>query len=223
MGILLKYSSALQTPALHLYSFILRIGMKPVNPSSLRNQGPIFEVLQGYLTVPGKLLEVGCGTGQHAVFMGERLPHIVWQASEHKDAIDGANMWINENGILPAPIELDISLSHWQQAVSTTIDYVYSANVIHFVPEATVENFFNGLNDILVKDGCLILYGPYNHNGFTSEGNAGLDAWLKTDVHPLAGIKELSYITSLANKVGLKLIANHIMPANNHLLVFKKG
>jgi len=196
--------------------------MKPVNPSSLRNQGPIFEVLQGYLTAPGKLLEIGCGTGQHAVFMGEKLPHIIWQASECKDAIAGANMWINENRILPPAVELDISLNNWQQPFLNSMNYVYSANVIHFVHDATVENFFNGINEILITDGTLILYGPYNDHGFTSEGNAGLDAWLKADVHPLAGIKELSYITSLANKVGLKLVENHIMPANNHLLVYKK-
>ncbi|MFT6152923.1 MAG: cyclopropane fatty-acyl-phospholipid synthase-like methyltransferase [Crocinitomicaceae bacterium] len=197
--------------------------MKPVNPSSLRNQGPIFEILKRYLTAKGKLLEIGCGTGQHAVFMGEKLHHIEWQASDCEGATDGANMWISENGILPPAIELDISLNNWQKAILSPINYIYSANVIHFVPDATVKTFFNGVDEILLNDGTLILYGPYNDDGFTSEGNAGLDAWLKADVHPLAGIKELSYITSLANEVGLRLVANHVMPANNHLLVFKKA
>jgi cyclopropane fatty-acyl-phospholipid synthase-like methyltransferase len=197
--------------------------MKPVNPSSLRNQVPIFNVLKEYLSAAGKLLEIGCGTGQHAVYMGEQLPHIEWQATDCKPAIEGANQWISENGILPAAVELDISVTNWQRAIQQPIKYVYSANVLHFVSQATVENFFNGLSDILTDDDLLLLYGPYNNNGFTSEGNAGLDAWLKADVNPLAGIKELSQITSLAEIIGLELIGNHNMPANNHLLVFKQN
>jgi cyclopropane fatty-acyl-phospholipid synthase-like methyltransferase len=202
---------------------IQRTDMKPVNPSSLRNQVPIFNVLKDYLSAAGKLLEIGCGTGQHAVYMGEQLSHIEWQATDCKPAIDGANQWISENGILPAAVELDISVTDWQQGIKQPFKYVYSANVVHFVSQATVENFFSGLSDILTDDGLLLLYGPYNNNGFTSEGNAGLDAWLKADVNPLAGIKELSQMTSLAETIGLELIGNHNMPANNHLLVFKQN
>lgn len=196
--------------------------MKPVNPSSLRNQSAIFNVLKEYLSESGTLLEVGCGTGQHAVYMGEQLPHIEWQASDIKNAIIGANMWISENNILPQAIELDISLSSWQTYQSNPVNYVYSANVMHFVSEATVVNFFSGLKEKITTGGLLFLYGPYNNNGFTSEGNAALDAWVKADVNPLAGIKELSYMTAIANNEDLKLMADHPMPANNHLLVFKK-
>ena len=93
---------------------------------------------------------------------------------------------------------------------------------MHFVSEATVMNFFSGLKEKISIGGLLFLYGPYNNNGFTSEGNAALDAWVKADVNPLAGIKELSYMTAIANNADLKLMADHPMPANNHFLVFKK-
>jgi len=80
---------------------------------------------------------------------------------------------------------------------------------------------FLGISKHLKNQGVLALYGPYNQNGYTGEGNARLDQWLKAEVNPEAGIKELSEIVVLANKYGLKLKTNHAMPANNHLLIFK--
>ena len=195
---------------------------KPVSQPCLRNQEPIFQVIKTYLELPGDLLEIGCGTGQRAVYLSERLPHIHWQASDVEAALEGANMWIAENEQLPAAIEVNIENMDWYKSVKQPIQYAYSANVVHFVPDLLVQSMFKGLGEIITVNGYLFLYGPYNQNGFTSEGNASLDAWLKADIHPMAGIKELNDIEDIAKKNNFKLIDNHKLPANNHLLVFIK-
>jgi cyclopropane fatty-acyl-phospholipid synthase-like methyltransferase len=201
--------------------------LKPVSQPCLRNQDPIYQTLKKYTIEPGNLLEVGCGTGQHAVYMSERLPHIHWQATDRQDALVGANLWISESQFLPTAIELDISMTDWQDTIKQSISgneflYAYSANVVHFVSNELVDNLFKGLSNLLNKDAYLFLYGPFNIDGFTSKGNEILDEWLKSDIDPLAGIKELSNITKLANNNGFDLTDNKILPANNHLLVFKK-
>jgi len=194
---------------------------KPVSQPCLRNQDPIFQKLKLSFSQPGKVLELACGTGQHAVYLAQRLPHLSWQPTDLLP-LDGAQIWIQEaalDNLLPA-MELDVATSHW---FDQQFDYVYSANLVHFVGMDMVKSMFAGINQLLKSGGMLALYGPYNNQGFTSSGNANLDAWLKNDIHPQAGIKELTDICDLAKQHQLTLMENHLMPANNHLLVFKKS
>ncbi len=194
---------------------------KPISQPCLRNQEPIFQVLQQQFTQTGTVLELACGTAQHAVYLTQQLPHLCWQATDMLPALPGANAWIKEAqlpNLLPA-IELDVSQTGWG---NKTYDYVYSANFVHFVSPTIVKSMFAGIEQTLNKNGLLALYGPYNNQGFTSDGNAQLDRWLKQDIHPEAGIKELADITKLASNHRLELIENFQMPANNYLLIFKR-
>jgi len=171
--------------------------------------------------VAGDVLELACGTGQHAVYLAERLPHLRWQPSDLAFALEGARIWIEEallENLKPAVI-LDINESDWNVA---NFDCIYSANLVHFVSQKSVNAMFLGISKHLKNQGILALYGPYNQDGYTGEGNARLDQWLKTEVSPEAGIKALSEVMVLANKYGIELEANHSMPANNHLLIFRK-
>lgn len=195
--------------------------LKPISQPCLRNQAPIFQVLQSYFNVRGQVLELACGTGQHAVYLAERLKHLNWQPSDLAHSLAGAQLWVTEAALanLKPVVALDIDDTNWGVG---TFDYIYSANLVHFVSQKSVEAMFLGIGKHLKSQGGLALYGPYNQNGYTGEGNARLDQWLKADVNPEAGIKELSVIVKLANQQGLTLIENHRMPANNHLLIFKK-
>jgi len=168
----------------------------------------------------GSVLELACGTAQHAVYLAERLPHLNWQPSDLAFGLEGAALWIEEASLenLKPAIMLNINDNDWGVA---NFDYIYSANLVHFVSQKSVDGMFLGISKHLKNQGVLALYGPYNQNGYTGEGNARLDQWLKAEVNPEAGIKELSEIVVLANKYGLKLETNHAMPANNHLLIFK--
>lgn len=196
---------------------------KPISQPCLRNQEPIFQAAQPFLTLSGRLLELACGTAQHAVYMASRLPHVNWHATDMAGRLGGANQWIEEAALenLSSATELNIDDKHWGSFETDTVDYIFSANLIHFVSDASVDAMFAGISRCLKHKGTVILYGPYNQNGFTSEGNHNLDKWLKAEVNPLAGIKELDHIIDLANKTGLRLDKKITMPANNLLLIFK--
>ncbi|MFT6122513.1 MAG: cyclopropane fatty-acyl-phospholipid synthase-like methyltransferase [Oleiphilaceae bacterium] len=195
--------------------------LKPLSQPCLRNQDPIYQTLKLHFTTSGHVLELACGTAQHAVYFAERLAHLNWQPSDLAFTLDGAKLWVEEAALenLQPAIMVDINESDW--GVSN-VDYIYSANLIHFVSQNTVNAMFAGVSKYLKHDGLFALYGPCNQGGYTSEGNACLDQWLKTEINPDAGIKELSDIIALGKKYDLTLIANHLMPANNHLLMFRK-
>ena len=195
--------------------------LKPVSQPCLRNQEPIYQVLRSHFSMPGSVLELACGTAQHAVYFAERLRHLDWQPSDLAFSLEGAALWIDEASLenLKPVVMLNINDSDWGVG---DFDYIYSANLVHFVGQKSVNAMFSGISKHLKNQGVLALYGPYNQNGYTGEGNARLDEWLKAEVNPEAGIKELSDIIVLANKFGLQLDANHSMPANNHLLIFRK-
>ncbi len=194
--------------------------LKPTSQPCLRNQDPIFQKLQHAFAQPGTVLELACGTCQHGVYFAQRLPYLTWQPTDLEASLMGARLWIKEanlKNLLPAK-GLDASQQHWNLP---SYDYVYSANLVHFVSMDTVNSMFAGIQKALKEGGQLALYGPYNNQGFTSDGNASLDNWLKQDINPEAGIKELSVIIELAQQHNLQLQENHMLPANNHLLIFK--
>ena len=198
---------------------------KPVSEACLRNQAPIADALIKLLPSAARLLEIGSGTGQHAVFCAKALPHISWQPSDLTQHHDGMKLWITEANLanVLAPLMLDVDQA-WPDFSSTQkIDHVFTANTVHYIAHESVVNMFTGISRLLDKDGLFMMYGPVNINGeYTSEGNVRLDEWLKTCVNPLAGIKDLADIAGLAKDQGLALIDNLAMPANNRLLVFQK-
>jgi cyclopropane fatty-acyl-phospholipid synthase-like methyltransferase len=195
--------------------------MKPISQACLRNQAPILEVLITHLNQSASLLEIGSGTGQHAVYCAQQLPDIRWQPSDLLEHHEGMKLWFAEarlENILPV-IELDVDKS-WPEH---EFDHVFTANTVHFISEKSVFNLFSGVSDCLASSGLFFIYGPFNRNGqFTSEGNVQLDHWLKTSVNPLAGIKDFSQVVALAEQFGFSLIEDNALPANNHLLVFNK-
>ena len=199
---------------------------KPISEACLRNQAPIAAALKTLLPDATRLLEIGSGTGQHAVFCAGELPHVIWQPSDLAQHHKGMKLWISEaalNNVL-APLVLDVD-QEWPDFDSIQkIDHVFTANTVHYIAHESVENMFSGISRLIPVGGLFMMYGPVNVNGeFTSEGNARLDEWLKTCVNPLAGIKDLASIERLAKDQGLALIDNLAMPANNRLLIFQKA
>ena len=199
---------------------------KPISEACLRNQAPIADALKKLLPNPAQLLEIGSGTGQHAVFCAKALPHISWQPSDLAQHHEGMKLWITEAGLdnVLAPLVLDVDQVWPDFDTTQKIDHVFTANTVHYIAHESVVNMFTGISRLLAAGGLFMMYGPVNINGeYTSEGNVRLDEWLKTCVNPLAGIKDLADIERLAKDQGLALIDNLEMPANNRLLVFKKA
>lgn len=195
--------------------------MKPYSESCEQNKMPILAVLQQFFTDLETVLEIGSGTGQHAVFFAKQLPHLTWITSEQLQHHDGIKMWLAESALsnIQGPLLLDVEQREWPLEQT---DAVFSANTVHIMGWPSVERMFNGIGSVLKEGGIFCLYGPFNYNGqFTSESNARFDLWLKQR-DPVGGVRDFEALQVLANKAGLVLIDDIEMPANNRVLVWKK-
>src|ERR1700734_4006637 len=152
--------------------------MRPYSDACERNREPILDVLRQHFADRRHVLEIGSGTGQHAVHFAAALPHLAWQTSELDANLAGVRLWLEESRLpnLPPPIALDVT-GTWPEA---RFDAVFSANTLHIMSWPDVRTMFAELPKVLTADAMLAVYGPFNYNGrFTSLSNASFDEWLK--------------------------------------------
>jgi cyclopropane fatty-acyl-phospholipid synthase-like methyltransferase len=195
---------------------------KPYSQSCDQNRDPILGVIQSLLIDKKHVLEIGSGTGQHAVYFAQKMPHLIWQTSDQIAYHDGIKQWLTEANLknTPAPIKLDVSNDPWPNLM---VDAIFSANAIHIMSWDNVVDFITKAGQQLDSKGLLILYGPFNYdNSYTSESNARFDIWLKQN-NPLSGIRDFEAINALAEQEKLHLINDYAMPANNRILCWQKA
>ncbi len=194
--------------------------MKPYSESCEENRAPILEVLRVELKDRKRLLEIGSGTGQHAVYFAPQFPDLLWQTSDRVSMHAGIRQWLAEStapNILP-PLPLDVCRDTWPQA---GYDAVFSANTAHIMSWPQVECLFAGIARVLEPEGVFCLYGPFNYAGrYTSESNQRFDGWLKSR-DPHSGIRDFEALCSLAEQTGMRLQSDYEMPANNRTLVWR--
>ncbi|MEA3412005.1 MAG: DUF938 domain-containing protein [Pseudomonadota bacterium] len=199
----------------------MRYTNKPFSEACEQNKLPILEVIGPTFAETESVLEVGSGTGQHAVFFAASMPHLRWQTADVPDSHSGIRVWLEEAAlpnVLP-PIRLDVA-GEWPRK---TFDGVFSANTAHIMSLSEVEAMFRGVARVLRPDGLFALYGPFNYRGaYTSRSNAEFDRWLKAR-DPNSGIRDFEYLNVLAETLGLSLVADHAMPANNRTLIWRKS
>jgi len=195
--------------------------MKPFSESCAQNQEPILQVLREAFAGCKHVLEIGSGTGQHAVYFGERLPHLTWQTSDLFDNHAGILAWLEEARLpnVRAPLLIDAKNPAWP---IRGVDAVFSANAVHIMSWPEVESLFTGIGRALTENGRLCLYGPFNYGGkFTSASNAQFDILLK-EYNPASGVRDFEALNSLAEAQGLRLLKDFPMPANNRSLVWQR-
>ncbi len=169
-----------------------------------------------------RVLEIGSGTGQHAVHFARHLRHLVWQPTDRADYLPDLAARIAGEGTpnLLAPLELDVLHRQWPQV---TADAVYSANTLHIMSWPEVEAFFSGVGHTLAAGGVLVVYGPFRYAGhFTSDSNAAFDRSLR-ERDPASGVRDIEAVNRLAETQGMAFTADHAMPANNQLVVWTRG
>ncbi|MGV6807906.1 MAG: DUF938 domain-containing protein [bacterium] len=203
---------------------------KPFSQACENNKAPILDALLTYFADRKRVLEVGSGTGQHAVWFARQLPHLFWQTSDLLDNHAAINLWLDEattepgyGGNLGRPITLDVCDSPWfADGQRADYDAVFSANTCHIMPWSAVQCFIAGAGKLLPAGGLFCLYGPFNYNGqYTSASNAAFDERLK-EQSPHQGIRHFEEVASLAQAAGMHCVEDRAMPANNRILVFQK-
>jgi SAM-dependent methyltransferase len=194
----------------------------PSSPSCENNKRAIFDILKRVFEGCRSILEIGSGTGQHAVYLGPRFAPAIWQTSDLIENHPGINAWraaFPADNVRP-PVVLDVDAPEWP--VDKLIDAVFTANTCHIMAWSSVENMFSQLGDTLKIGGVLAIYGPFNYDQqFTSPSNARFDNWLK-ERGSHQGIRDFAAIDGLASESGMSLIEDNPMPANNRLLVWRK-
>ncbi len=195
--------------------------MKPFSEACEQNKAPILEVLRRELGGCRNVLEIGSGTGQHAVHFAHGLPHLRWQTSDLPQTHDGIHAWLDEADLtnVEPPLVLDVAHGPWP---AERYDAVFTANTAHIMGWREVRSLFAGLDGVLNPDGLFILYGPVNYSGaYTSASNARFDQWLKAR-DPRSGIRDFEAMNELATAGGLRLAADYPMPANNRTLIWRR-
>lgn len=193
--------------------------MKPYAESSEINKVPILAVLKEIFASRKRVLEIASGTGQHAVYFGRELPHLIWQPSELALHIAGIQAWLDEAQLpnVLAPLAIDVNDARWPV---TTMDAIFNANTVHIISWQEVERLFAHIGRVIEPGGCVCFYGPYNYGGrFSSESNARFDVWLKSR-NPNSGVRDFEAVSRLAESHGLDLLRDIAMPSNNRILVW---
>ncbi|MHB8534553.1 MAG: DUF938 domain-containing protein [Sulfuricaulis sp.] len=191
--------------------------MKQYSPSCERNKDPILAVLREIFTVPGLVLEIGSGSGQHAVHFAAGLPHVQWQPTDVDACLPGISAWRTEAGLanLREPLALDLISDRWPVDMAQAIVCI---NTIHIVSWEAVKRLFAGAGRILAPGGLLYVYGPYRYADRPLEpSNEEFDDWLKAR-DPVSGIRRFEDVNLLAELNGMKLAGDRAMPANNRSL-----
>lgn len=193
-----------------------------LSPAVARNRDPILAVLRRVLPDRGTVLEIASGTGEHAAYFAEELPHLIWQPTDvdpealasidaHREAANAPN--------LRAPVTLDVTATAWPISQA---DAVVSMNMIHISPWTAAQGLMAGAGRLLAAGAPLYLYGPFKENGeHTAPSNAAFDASLKAR-DPQWGVRDLGDVRALATNHGFDFVERIAMPANNLSLVFRR-
>ncbi len=199
---------------------------KQISPACERNREPILAVLREIFATSSHVLEVGSGSGQHAVHFAPALPHLRWQTSDLAENHRSILAWQAEfpSPNLAAPLLLDMQETNWPHSLEKMgIDAVFSANTCHIMPWHCVQHFLRGAAQLLPSGGRLAIYGPFNeHGAFTSESNAQFDATLRQR-NPQMGIRDKTDLQHIASAHHLHFVHSYPMPANNQLLFWQKN
>jgi hypothetical protein len=194
---------------------------KPHSQACDRNRDPILGVLKDWFLLPGTVLEIGSGTGQHAVHFAANMPHLTWMATDREENLEGIGLWMAEAELpnLRGPFNLDVRSEVWPVREAR---YAFTANTAHIMSWPEVEAMFAGVSVALDPGGKFCVYGPFNRDGkYTSDSNREFDEMLRSR-NPVMGIRDDRAMIKLAQRCELSFAADYSMPARNRMLVWSK-
>ena len=193
-----------------------------VSDAADRNKAPILQIIAAEFAHTRRVLEIGSGTGQHALHFAAHLPHVSWQPSDTGEYLPTLRERLRNEGSanLREVVELDVRMNPWPVE---SADGIFSANTLHIMSWSSVHDFFRGVGEVLGKPGVLCVYGPFRYGErYTSQSNVEFDEFLRKR-DPDSGLRDALALDGLARQQGLQLAADHAMPANNQLLVWKRS
>ncbi len=193
----------------------------PFAEYAARNTQPILDVLRREFRAASDVLEIGSGTGQHAVAFGAELDPVCWQTSDLEENHPGINAWIERAGgenVRP-PLSLDVRTATLSPA---SFDAVFSANTAHIMGIDAVRDMFALVGDVLRAAGVFCLYGPFRIRGaFNTSSNDAFDRSLRRR-DAVMGIRDIEVLDEFGLRGGLHRRRLYAMPANNFVGVWTR-
>lgn len=195
---------------------------KPFAEYAARNAASILEILQREFHSASRVLEIGSGTGQHAVTFAAALNHLHWQTSDLEENHAGIRAWIGNAKL--ANVAVPLSMDVREASVdSDAYDAAFSSNTAHIMGIDAVEKMFSLIGKAIRDSGVFCLYGPFKRNGvFNTPSNAGFDASLRQR-DPVMGIRDIETLDEFAAGAGLRRVRFYAVPSNNNVAVWVRG
>lgn len=194
----------------------------PSSPSFERNKEPILQVLKEVIGPEYKrLLEIGAGTGEHALYFAPYFPYLEWFPTDRAAVLARMNQRLKGSQVsnLMMGQKLEVGQDDFPRL---KFDLVFTANTFHIMHWKECKTLIKLLGHRLRENSKVLIYGPFNYGGqFTSPSNEEFDRSLK-EKDPLSGIRSFEDVDKAMVKQGFELVADYEMPANNRLLVYNR-
>ncbi len=193
----------------------------PFSQACENNKQYILDKLLPLFSAGSMVLEIGTLTAQHITFFAHAMPLVYWVPSDMSENLPTvlAGLAGSTAPNISAPLALDVAQEPWPIG---QVDGIFTANTLHIMRYEYVQQFFRGAGRVVREGGTLAVYGPFKYDGnFTTPSNASFDGWLKQR-DPLSGVRDFEQVQTWAGEAGFELLADHNMPANNQMLVWRK-
>lgn len=182
--------------------------------------------MQAYLPSNQSVLEVASGSGQHALYFTQQNPQLRWQCTELSDARDALQINLNELSVskFPPVKTLDVLNDYFVSEIKAlaSFDCLYTSNSLHIMSWDGCLAFMSLASQVLPGGGVCAIYGPFLYDDQPVQSNIDFSAWLK-ERNPESGVRDIKEVEKGFREEGFEFLADHVMPANNRLLIFKKS
>ena len=186
------------------------------------NKGEILRAFREFLPAEKwRLLEIGSGTGHHAVYLAAHFDNLQWVASDVAHRQVSLKKTISNAGLsnVHGPIEYEIGKDEFPVQ---KFNAAFASQVLQEITWKQAKSLFKVLGNRLRKGSQVIFYGPLRYQGaLESERVESLERSLK-ELNPQHGIRAFEDVVKSMNKAGFDLKKDYELPGENHLLLFER-
>ncbi len=195
----------------------------PFSSSADRNKQSIGDALEHWFERASTVVEIGSGTGQHAVYFSARFASLKWCPTDRRENLAAIQQRIDEASASNIASVIELDVADGRQLPAGPFDMAYSANTAHIMSEAEVEQMFVVVGGLLGIDGIFALYGPFHYGGeHTAESNREFDRMLRQQAAHM-GVRDKHRLDDFARAAGLRSLEDIEMPSNNRLVLWQRG
>lgn len=203
-------------------SRIIPFEQAPYSQACENNKDAILAILIEAFAHARQVLEIGSGTGQHAVHFARHLPHLHWHCADQSHYHEGILAWMKQypSGNLVAPIAMQLPQDDWPVPNDNSVfDAYFSANTAHIMQPSEVRCLMQSIDQRLPDAGVFCQYGPFTQDGqFSSQSNADFHQRLVAEGY--GGYRDIQELIDWAPSLTLCDVIP--MPANNLMLIWRR-